>query len=457
MFNRQTRKEIARKTRLRLSKFGHSARLMHSVVVSALLLSLIVPFLAAPLSVQAAGFTAGNVVVVRVGTGTGSLINTGNPVFLDEYSPSGTLVNTVALPTATSGSNKSLILSGTASSEGSLALSADGKYLTLAGYNATPGGATSLTSSASATVNRVVARVDANGAVDTTTALTDFASGNNPRAAVSSDGNGIWVAGGAGGVRYTTLGSTTSADLTSTAASGSFANVRTVNIFGNQLYASTGSGTNTFKGVDMIGTGLPTSGAQTVTRLPGLTDASNPSTYSFYLADLSSTVAGLDTLYVADDAAGALTKFSLVGGSWVATGTVGAAADSYRGLTGSTSGTTVTLFATSKGGTGTTGGGELVQLTDASGYNGAFSGTPTVIATAATNTAFRGVALAPQNPAAPAITTQPANQTISSGATATLTVTATGTAPLSYQWYQGNTGDTTTPVGTNSDAIPIVV
>ena len=51
----------------------------------------------------------------------------------------------------------------------------------------------------------------------------------------------------------------------------------------------------------------------------------------------------------------------------------------------------------------------------------------------------------------PAITTQPAaSQTIASGATAALSVVATGTAPLTYQWFQGTSGTTTTPVGTNS-------
>ncbi len=53
--------------------------------------------------------------------------------------------------------------------------------------------------------------------------------------------------------------------------------------------------------------------------------------------------------------------------------------------------------------------------------------------------------------AGPAITTQPAaSQTIASGATAALSVVATGTAPLTYQWFQGTSGTTTTPVGTNS-------
>ncbi|HOC57662.1 MAG TPA: immunoglobulin domain-containing protein, partial [Verrucomicrobiota bacterium] len=37
----------------------------------------------------------------------------------------------------------------------------------------------------------------------------------------------------------------------------------------------------------------------------------------------------------------------------------------------------------------------------------------------------------------PAITTQPESLTVSQGANATFTVTATGTAPLVYQWYFG--------------------
>ncbi|TLZ35285.1 MAG: immunoglobulin domain-containing protein, partial [Gammaproteobacteria bacterium] len=59
---------------------------------------------------------------------------------------------------------------------------------------------------------------------------------------------------------------------------------------------------------------------------------------------------------------------------------------------------------------------------------------------------------------APTITTQPASQTVSTGQTATFRVTATGTAPLSYQWQKNGTaigGATaasyTTPATTASD------
>jgi hypothetical protein len=52
---------------------------------------------------------------------------------------------------------------------------------------------------------------------------------------------------------------------------------------------------------------------------------------------------------------------------------------------------------------------------------------------------------------APTITSQPANVTVTAGQTATFSVTATGTAPLSYQWQQSTDGGMTwSSVGTNS-------
>ena len=53
-------------------------------------------------------------------------------------------------------------------------------------------------------------------------------------------------------------------------------------------------------------------------------------------------------------------------------------------------------------------------------------------------------------PTAPAITVNPSGSTINSGGTATLNVTATGTAPLTYTWYQGAAGVTTTQVQTGT-------
>jgi predicted extracellular nuclease len=336
-------------------------------------------------ALHAAPFTPGNVVVYRVGTGTGGLINTGNPVFIDEYTPTGTLIQSIALPTVASSGVNPLVSSGTATSEGLLTRSADGRYLILAGYAATPP-VTGLAGTSSASVARTVGRIDFSGNVDTSTGLTDYATGNNPRSTASDDGTNLWVTGGAGGIRYATFGAATSTQLSTTVT-----NLRQVAIFNGQLYVSDSSGSAVRLGT--VGAGLPTTAGQVITNLPAFPTSGSP--YGFFFADLNPGIPGVDTLYVASDDAAALTKYSLVGGNWMSNGTVGVTADAYRGLTGVVSGGTVTLYAVRKGGSGATGGGELVSIVDASGYAGTFSSSATVLATAPANTAFRGVALAP--------------------------------------------------------------
>ncbi len=76
-------------------------------------------------------------------------------------------------------------------------------------------------------------------------------------------------------------------------------------------------------------------------------------------------------------------------------------------------------------------------------------------------------AVAPPPATAPTITTQPANVSVAAGATATFSVTAAGTAPLTYDWTKGGTaiaGATaasyTTPVsviGDNASTFAVVV
>jgi hypothetical protein len=167
--------------------------------------------------------------------------------------------------------------------------------------------------------------------------------------------------------------------------------LRQVNIFASQLYISTASGTAVRIGP--VGTGLPTSSGQTITNLPGI-PATTGSPYAFVLLDLSAGVAGLDTLYYADDSAtvGGIRKYSLVGGTWVSNGAVNAPTP-YRSVTARIVDGSVFLFAVRSA-------NELVTLTDASGYNGAFSGTPSLLISAGTATAFRGVAFAPGTPLA---------------------------------------------------------
>ena len=333
------------------------------------------------------GSASSNVVVYRVGDGSGSLVNTGNPVFIDEYTSAGSLVRSTAMPANPPAGSHRLVSSGTATSEGLITRSADGKYVLLAGYDSVIPASASLAGSASATVPRTIARLDASGNLDTTTGLTDAATGNNPRSVASSDGVNLWLTGGAGGLRFATLGGTTSTQLSTTVV-----NLRQVGIFGSQLFVSDASGSAVRLGT--VGLGLPTTSGQVINNLPGI-PAGTGSPYGFFFADLDPATPGVDVVYVADDGVG-LIKYSLVAGTWTANSTLGTAADAYRGVTAVVSGSTVSLFATRKGGSTATGGGELVQITDTSGYNAALAASPTLLATAATNTAFRGVALAPQ-------------------------------------------------------------
>src|SRR4051812_10976259 len=109
---------------------------------------------------QAARFSGGNLVVYRVGNGATALSNAAAPVFVDEYSPAGARIQSIALPTASASGNSPLTASGLSRSEGQIARSADGRFVTVTGYAAAPGttgpGGFSLTASDPATVGRVV-------------------------------------------------------------------------------------------------------------------------------------------------------------------------------------------------------------------------------------------------------------------------------------------------------------
>src|SRR5262249_4348052 len=127
--------------------------------------------LLAPIAALASG---SDVVVVRVGAAGDmtTLSGTSASVFLERRMSDGSLgaggTNPIALPTAASAANQPFTLSGSATSEGAIAVSADGLYVTLAGYGTGTGTATVSTTSSS-TVNRVVARVDGAGDIDTST------------------------------------------------------------------------------------------------------------------------------------------------------------------------------------------------------------------------------------------------------------------------------------------------
>jgi len=329
---------------------------------------------------------AADLYVTQVGDGAAALSSASFAVSVKKFADAGgSELSSINLPTAVNGSHQPLTLSGTATSEGFISLSTNGQYLTLGGYGVGTGTASVPQSSAA----RVIGRIDvATGTVDTTTALVDAyigSSGNNGnfRSVTSTDGTKFWTTGTAfpsdsAGFRYATLGSTTSTALTVTPQP---TNVRVANIFDGQLYGSSGSGA--FRGINQIGSGLPETGVvspDAVTLLPGFdpSTSSPESAYDFWFKDAN-------TLYVADDRAaasgGGIQKWELSGGTWSLTYTL-ATGSGARGLAGKIDGGNAVLYAT----TTQTSANNLISITD-TGAGSVFS----VLATAATNTVFRGV------------------------------------------------------------------
>ncbi len=328
-------------------------------------------------------FLPTSLVVYRVGDGAAPLRSVSTQVFLDEFSPTGTLIQSIAMPTQTNGSNVALTASGSSASEGLLTRSVNGKYLVLGGYN-TDTGFAGVTGSAGSAIRRVVARVDAAASINTTTQLGvgDFLS-SNIRGVASVDGSQFWMTGSGTGVRHCMFGDSG----TRVSSSAIAANFRGIHIFDNQLYVTSTSGST--KGLFSVGTGLPVDTGTALTLIPGFPTSASP--YQFFFADLSTAVPGVDVVYVADNGAtaGGIFKYSLVGGAWVANGVVVPPVTGTSGLTGIVNLTTVALVTSTPS--------KLYSLIDATGYNQTIVATFTELATAATNTAFRGVAIAPNS------------------------------------------------------------
>jgi hypothetical protein len=103
-----------------------------------------------------------------------------------------------------------------------------------------------------------------------------------------------------------------------------------------------------------------------------------------------------------------------------------------------------------------------ISLPNTVGSTNAISGTPTesgsktVTIEAWEKSGFSGgvvrksITINISDPSSASIVTHPAGTTVDIGQTATLSVTASGATPITYQWYQGVSGDTSKPVGTNS-------
>ncbi len=234
-------------------------------------------------AVEGCGVQGGTCTNVPNGTGNGtgnSSVggygdNQGSLLTLFQYTPNGTLsvsfVNSLQLPQNFSAANVPVSAEYGSSSEGTLQLSGAGQYLTIMGYGinanafnanptqyGVPGGelaqSGSLTGQSYTPVPRVVGLIDANGNINSTTALYNIFNGNNPRSTYTADGVNIYVSGqgtsgdATGGVFFTMLGDSSAiASITGDdGGTNESQDTRTVQIANNTLYVSMDSKTGSY-------------------------------------------------------------------------------------------------------------------------------------------------------------------------------------------------------------------
>jgi len=356
-------------------------------------------------------FTSGNILTLRVGEVGGTTLTTNSaPVFIDEYTTTGTLVQSVPMPFVNNGSNRKFTMSGTSTTEGFLSLSPDGQYLTFGGYDNIPG-VSGISSTSATGTNRIVARVTQNGTANTSTRISDGYDGNSIRSAATVDGTAFWTGGAGnsntGGTRYVALGASTSTQVSTTTV-----NTRGTAIYNSQLYSSAQSGNI---GISTVGSGLPTTTGNTHVILSGTTsniELLDPR--GFVFADVNDDGTP-DVLYVADansTATQGLVKFSNTGGVWTKRGNLpNPTGRTVHGIGVQVVGGNRVLYICL--GTTSSPANEIYKFTDNSAVTANItssgsdiitaSGSPIITSPASTQVLFKGVSFAPVNVPTPTI------------------------------------------------------
>lgn len=352
--------------------------------------------------------TPGDLLIYRGGDGTVDQAANATSVWIDEYTPSGTFVQTYGLPQTGS---LALTIGSTTTTEGGLSVSLDNNWAVFTGYRADVG-TTGLTTSP---VPRVIGRLNlATGATDTDTSLgvsytnpegAAGAQGSSIRGIAATDGTHFWTAGTSktsnenGGIVYT-VGN--GADAVSTVIRS--ANQRGIGIFGGQLYANNSGTTFTKISPNVGDSGAP--GYPMLPTIPGITNStvlgSQVNINGFLMYDLSPDVAGIDTLYFPSTDTTAVTssllKYTFDGTTWNPSGSVNVAgvnSGSLYNIAGKqNSNGSITFYMTSTGSPATD-TSVLDTFTDSTGYNGSISGDATLLTNSPQYTTFRGLAIVP--------------------------------------------------------------
>jgi hypothetical protein len=341
-------------------------------------------------------FTPDDLVLVTV-TGN-STPGSSDAAALQEFTPAGSSVGSAINLQTPSGA--ALTLPDTGDHDGQLLLSSNGQVLTMGAY-LTPVGSPAGNTLAASVAPRTIIVVGLNGSLNTSTQLTGASdypgTANTPlslRSVVSTDGTQFWTDGNGlkpfgpstadvGGLRYTTLGATSTTSLNQ---SGGI-DVRTPAIFNGQLYADTGS-SNSPAGAHTlysVGTGLPTSGAQTFTALAN-TSGGAPITGN-QAPNFDTLADGSVVLYESDSTTNTLDKWLFASGTntWTSEGST--SLGGIEDVTSLVNGNSVNIYATTATG--------VFALTDTGdGALTATFGSP--IISAAPGEQFRGIAVVPE-------------------------------------------------------------
>jgi VCBS repeat-containing protein len=352
-------------------------------------------------------FQEGNIVVLR--TGDGNLYDFGRnvPVFLDEYTTDGTLVQSITLPVVDAGTNRQLTLPN--HWDASVDLSENGQYLTLMGFDQ------QVNNFAGASL-QTIALVDGAGVVDTST----WFDGNSSflGGVTTVDGSQFWATtldNQAWELHLVPYGSQgTDTTLNAAAFDG-----RMLDTAGGNLYLT--SDDPIWRPVSQVGNGIPTT-PTTISVLPGLEDSNVRNAKEFVFLDQSAAVAGVDTLYVAGFRG--IYKFSFDGTTWTERGRYQLNANGdWSGLTGQrTTGGQVELFGVENIGADLDDPTRLVRIVDNAAFDAAFNGTGTVLQVASANTRFKGIAFAPTAPTVSITANNTAVEETGAANTSTLTI-----------------------------------
>ncbi|MFD1631620.1 hypothetical protein [Pseudopedobacter beijingensis] len=327
---------------------------------------------------QPIDFKPNNLLVVRVGDGSSGLNDKAAPVFLDEYTPTGSLVQSTSMPIAGKGANAAFVLSGNNQSQGYSSLSANGQFVTLIGYDAAPG--TDATALKSASTPKVIALVSKKG-IDTRTAeAIDII---DTRTAVTTNGKDIWFAGQKEGIRYIYAGSSKSERISPPSPNAG----RILNIYDNQLYVST---SNPSGYITKVGNGTPISSTRVSPIVPYVPDL-NFLVHGYVFFDTDPSVPGLDLLYVnGDQGTGYLRKYVNDGSRWTEVGAPATgAAFKNAALTGTIEDGKVVLYASNNS--------KITKITDNAAANNKLDVKTEVLVSAPANTAFRGLTFTPDS------------------------------------------------------------